>query len=86
MKPEEILQGLESLLESLSVEVRYEKGNFTGGYYRYKDKRQMVLNKDLNVEKKIGLLATELKTNLDVDSFYVVPALREVIENAGCLG
>ncbi|MFQ5674403.1 MAG: hypothetical protein ACE5G1_00780 [bacterium] len=81
-----ILENLEKLLTDLDVELRYEKGSFRGGFYRYKDKCAVVINKDLNVNHKITLVATELKMNFDLDSLYVVPALREVISNAGRLG
>ncbi len=79
---ESILEELEKLLSEAAIEVRYEKGQFMGGLYRYKDKEQIVVNKDLPIEHKIKIIATELHEHVDLDSIYLVPALREVIENA----
>ncbi|MFQ5865951.1 MAG: hypothetical protein ACE5IW_12055 [bacterium] len=86
MTDEDILQGLERLLAELTIEVRYEKGDFRGGLYRYGDMEQMVINKELNIRQKINVLAKELRVKLDLENLYIVPALREVIENASSLG
>ena len=85
MEREEILASLEKLLADLSVDVRYEKGEFVGGFYRYKGKEQLIINKGLTVEQKVNIIASELKTNWGLDDLYVDPALREVIENASRL-
>jgi hypothetical protein len=86
MTEETILEHLESLLQELSILLRYEKGQFSGGFYRYKDKEEIVLNKDLSVHRKITILANELKGKVDLQQRYLAPALREVIDNAGGLG
>jgi len=85
MEREEILASLEKLLADLSVDVRYEKGEFVGGFCRYKGKEQLIINNGLTVEQKVNIIASELKTNWGLDDLYVVPALREVIENASRL-
>ncbi len=85
MKEAEILQNLEKLFADLALEIRYEKGDFTGGWFRYRDKQQIVINKELTDSQKIQILASELKAKFDLDHLYVVPALREVIEHAGSL-
>lgn len=82
MQDNEILQSFESLLDNLAIELRYEKGDFAGGLCRYKDKQQLIVNKDLGLQQKINILARELGANLDLDQVYMVPALREVIDNA----
>ncbi len=79
---ERLLDALESLLRDLSIDVRYEAGDFLGGMCRYKHTRQMIINKNLSARRKIQLMARELRQNLDVEQLYLVPALREVIENA----
>jgi len=86
MHDDDILQSFEKLLTDLEVELRYEKGDFRGGICRYKEKKQLILNKNLNSNQKILIMANELKTNFDLDNLYLVPALREVIGNAGSLG
>jgi len=86
MHDDDILQSFEKLLTDLEVELRYEKGDFQGGICRYKEKKQLILNKNLNSNQKIVIMANELKINFDLDNLYLVPALREVIGNAGSLG
>ena len=86
MTEETILQKLESLLLELSIELRYEKGQFAGGFYRYKEKQAIIINKDLTDQRKITILANEIKDKIDLDKRFIAPALREIIENAGGMG
>lgn len=86
MTDEDILQGLERLMAELSIEVRYENGDFMGGLYRYRNIEQIIINKELNTRQKINVFARELRAKLDLENLYIVPALREVIENASNLG
>ncbi|MFQ5824211.1 MAG: hypothetical protein ACE5JB_09170 [bacterium] len=85
MTDEDILLELERLVAELSIEVRYEKGDFMGGLCRYREKEQMIINKELNIRQKINVLAKELRVKLDLENLYIVPALREVMENASNL-
>jgi len=80
------LENLEKLLAELSIEVRFEKGDFVGGLYRYKERKALVVNKQLPDEQKVQLIAQELRNSVDLQNLYVMPALREVIENASRLG
>ncbi len=86
MTEDRILSSLEEVLTKLSIGLRYEKGDFVGGLYRYHDSERVVINKDLSPRQKITVLATELREKIDFDNFYLVPALREVIENASRQG
>jgi len=80
------LENFEKLLSDLSIELRFEKGDFRGGLYRYKEREELVVNKHLPVEQKVQVIARELKNRMDLDSLYIMPALREIIENASSLG
>jgi DNA-binding cell septation regulator SpoVG len=81
MKEEEILSGLEKLVESLSIQLRYEKGDFAGGYCVLKDKRMMIVNHSQSPATRIKVLARAL-AEMNLDDIFVVPALREVIMEA----
>jgi len=81
MQEEEILSGLEKLVESLSIQLRYEKGDFAGGYCALKDKRMMIVNSSLSSAQRIKVLARELAA-MNLDDVFVVPALRDVIVEA----
>ncbi len=81
MKEEEILSGLEKIFESLQIEVRYEKGDFSGGYCILKDKPMVIVQSNLPAAQKIKILAREL-AQMDLQNVFLVPALREVIDEA----
>jgi hypothetical protein len=81
MKEEEILSGLEKILESLRIDLRYEKGDFSGGYCVLKDRPMMIVQNNLSTPQKIKILAREL-AQMDLQNVFLVPALREVIDEA----
>lgn len=81
MKEDEILLGLEKLVESLSIQLRYEKGDFAGGYCVLKDQRMMIVNSSLSPAMRIKVLAHELAA-MPLDNIFIMPALREVIMEA----
>jgi hypothetical protein len=85
MKEEEILSGLEKLVESLHIQLRYEKGDFAGGYCVLKDKRMMIVNSALSPAMRLKVLARELAT-MNLDEVFVLPALREAIQEAAGQG
>lgn len=81
MKEEEILSGLEKVFESLQIEVRYEKGDFAGGYCILKDKPMVIVQNNLQAAQKIKILAREL-AQMDLQNVFLLPALREAIDEA----
>lgn len=78
-KLQNILQGLETLIENLSIDLRYEKGDFDGGLCRLPDKNILIINTKLSIENKIRLIATELRL-MELNHIYIRPALRKIIE------
>lgn len=76
---EEILQELKSVADQLGASVRFEKGDFKGGYCIIHDKKVIVINKMTNLQRKVMILSTALK-ELGVDEIYLSPRVREVIE------
>ena len=79
MKDAQVLSDLERLCANLGVELRYEKGDFEGGLCRIKENRIFIINKALSDKRKIRVLARELGS-LDLESVYMVPALRQIID------
>ena len=76
---EEIIQELKGLASQLGAEVRFEKGNFKGGYCILKDSKVIVINKFTNFQRKVMILSMALK-ELGVDEIYLTPRLREIID------
>ncbi len=78
MKPHNILQGFENLIQSLSIDLRYEKGDFAGGLCRLPGKIIFIINPKLPIENKIKLIASELRS-LELTHIYIRPVLRKII-------
>ena len=73
------LNELEEVVEKLGYKVRYEKGNFEGGYCLLKESHLFVINSRKELERKIAIVAKNLK-ELGIDDIFVKPQIREVIE------
>ena len=80
MKAQNILEGFENLIQNLSIDLRYEKGDFAGGLCHMQGKSVFIINNKLPVENKIRLIASELRS-LELKHIYIRPALREIIES-----
>ena len=76
---EDILEDLKSLAAQLGAKVRFEKGDFKGGYCILKDDKVIVINKTANLQKKVMILSAALK-ELGVDKIYLTPKIREIID------
>lgn len=81
---EEIIQDLKSVASQLGASVRFEKGDFKGGYCLLKESKVIVINKNANLQRKAMILSVALK-ELGVDEIYISPKIRELIEEMGDL-
>ncbi|HCY76068.1 MAG TPA: hypothetical protein DHV28_09125 [Ignavibacteriales bacterium] len=79
---EEIIQDLRSVAGQLGATVRFEKGDFKGGYCLLKESKVIVINKNANLQRKAMILSVALK-ELGVDEIYLNPKIRELIEEMG---
>ncbi len=76
---EDLLNDLKSLATQMGAKVRFEKGDFKGGYCLLKENKVIVLNKISNLQRKVITLAAALK-ELGLDDIYISPKLREFID------
>lgn len=76
---EQIIEELKALAGELGASVRFEKGDFKGGYCLLKDSRVIVINKMANTQRKAIILSKALK-EIGVDNIYLSPRIREVID------
>jgi hypothetical protein len=76
---EEVLDELKAIANQLGATVRFEKGDFKGGYCIINDNKVIVINKLTNLQRKVMILSVALK-ELGVDKVYLTPKIREVIE------
>lgn len=80
MKYENLAAELEDLAVQLGVTVRYEKGDFEGGFCILRDQKLMLVNKKLMPNRKAAVLAVAL-SEIGLDNVFIKPALREYIED-----
>lgn len=80
MKHEEIIEGLHDLARLLGVTIRYDKGDFEGGYCILKDQKLLLVNKRLSPPRKAAVLAIALQ-EIGLNTIFIKPALREFIED-----
>ncbi len=76
---ESILHDLKSLANQMGATVRFERGDFQGGYCILKESKVIVINKLASTQRKVMTLSAALN-ELGVDSVYLPPRLREIIE------
>lgn len=75
----QVLAELEDVALRLGYKVRYEKGNFEGGYCILKESRLLVVNSRNEIERRIIIVAKSLK-QIGIDDLFVKPNVREIIE------
>jgi len=80
MTVEETLSELEIVAHDMGVHIRYEKGDFDGGYCLLRDERIIVVNKKLNPNRKASVLSQAFG-ELGIENVYIKPAIRLFIED-----
>jgi len=80
MTQEQMSRELEALASNSGISIRYEKGDFEGGYCILKAERLIVVNKKLAPPRKASILAQGL-AEIGIDEVYLKPAVREFIED-----
>lgn len=81
-KKEILIEDLTEVLSKLGYEVRVEKGTFKGGFCLLRDQRIFLLNKNLEQDRKIGILARNI-SEIGVEGIYLKPNVRELVEKEG---
>lgn len=76
----QLLNELEEVARHLGVQLRYEKGDFEGGYCILKDQKILMINKRFHEARKASTLAQALN-DFGIDNIYLKPNLREFIED-----
>lgn len=76
----QLIRELEELAAHLGLNVRYEKGDFEGGYCILKDEKVLVVNKKLHDMRKASILAQAL-AQYGIETTFIKPGLRSYIED-----
>lgn len=80
MRQEALVEELQNLAVQLGVTVRYERGDFEGGYCILRDTRILLVNRRLSPARKASVLAVGLH-EMGLNDVFLKPALRAYIED-----
>lgn len=80
MKEEELLLEIEQTAQDMGLRIRYEKGDFDGGYCILRDENIIVANKKLSPIKKCSVIAQALG-EFGIDDVYMKPIVRTYVED-----
>jgi hypothetical protein len=76
----QLIGDLEAVGRQLGLDLRYEKGDFEGGYCVLKKQKVLVVNKRLSDARKASSLAQAL-AEYGIETTYIKPNIREYIED-----
>jgi hypothetical protein len=80
VRHEEVVQELQDVARQLGITVRFERGDFEGGYCILKAQKLLLINRRLLPNRKASVLATALK-EIGMDTVFLKPALRAYVED-----
>ncbi len=80
MKAEEIIEELQDVARQIGITVRFEKGDFEGGYCVLRDQHLVLINRRLMPSRKASTLALALQ-NIGLETIFLKPAIRQFIED-----
>ena len=84
MKNNELLDEFHSLAEKLNVKIMKGKGDFFGGSCTVNNEKVIVINNGKPIEQRLNMLASCFK-DYNLDGVFIVPALREYINDSNIL-
>jgi len=80
MTEEELQLELEQTAQEMGVRIRYEKGDFEGGYCILREEKIIVVNKKLSPPKKCSVIAQALG-DYGIENVYMKPVVRTYVED-----
>ena len=80
MKHEILIQELQDVATQLGVTIRFERGDFEGGYCILRDQKILLVNRRLFPARKASVLAMAMH-EIGLEDMYLKPAVREYIED-----
>ncbi|HOJ37579.1 MAG TPA: hypothetical protein PLI27_00605 [Ignavibacteriales bacterium] len=78
---EGFIEDLKNIAKENGITVRFEKGDFKGGFCILKDSRLIVINKNFDLKRKAVTLVRSIK-EIGIDqNTYISPQLQQFIED-----
>ena len=81
MKNQKLYSEFEDLIGRLGLRILNGKGDFFGGSCIVNNEKVIVINKLKPIEQRLKILVNSI-ADYNLDDIYIVPALREYIENS----
>lgn len=78
---QQLLDELKEIALQKGIKVRFEKGDFNGGYCILKSEKVIVINKLVQTQRKLFILVEALK-EIGIEDIYINPKIRNIIENS----
>ncbi len=80
MKHEDLMEELQAAAAQIGVTLRFERGDFEGGYCILRDQKLLLINKRLMPARKVTVIAVAL-SEIGLDNVYLKPAVRAFVED-----
>ena len=80
MTEDQILSELEAILAKKSIQIKYSRGFFKGGLCRYRDEKNIYLNRNDSKEKHISIIISELE-KMDLDDLEIPESIAALLSN-----
>jgi hypothetical protein len=78
---QQLIDELKEVALQKGIKVRFEKGDFNGGYCILKSEKVIVINKLAQTQRKLVILVEALK-EVGVDDIFINPKIRNIIDNS----
>jgi len=79
MENNELFKELEKILTQLSIDLKFGRGYFNGGLFRYKEQSVIYLNRAHSIDRHIEIITNELK-KINLENMEINPGIREYLE------
>ncbi|MFN4112190.1 MAG: hypothetical protein ACK4G1_07915 [Ignavibacteria bacterium] len=77
---QQLIDELKEIALNKGIKVRFEKGDFNGGYCILKSEKVIVINKLAQTQRKLIILVEALK-EIGIEDIFINPKIRNIIEN-----
>jgi hypothetical protein len=81
MKDGELLERLTEVAQKLDIELRWDDGDFAGGYCRLGNRGVILMNRSLPTTRQVDILSRGL-CDLDLSNVFMLPVVRRRISQA----
>lgn len=81
-KKDRIIEDLIEVFKELGYSVRIEKGMFKGGFCLLREEKTFLLNRNLEQDRKISILAKNI-SEIGADGIFLKPNIRDIVDKYG---